>query len=57
MEQGVAFECVSEAECAEFVQRLEAVFGPQRFSNGATAFETVKMYVQESNPGKQSGEK
>ncbi|HXZ11557.1 MAG TPA: hypothetical protein VEG64_04120 [Candidatus Sulfotelmatobacter sp.] len=46
-EQGVAFECASEAECAALVQQLEAHFGAQRFSNNASAFEVVKMYVTE----------
>jgi hypothetical protein len=46
-EQGVAFECASEAECAALVQKLEAHFGAQRFSNNASAFETVKTYVLE----------
>jgi len=27
--------------------RLEAHFGPQRFSNNASAFESVKAYVME----------
>ena len=47
-EHGVAFDCASEAECADLVQRLEAHFGAQRFSNNAAAaFETVKAYVSE----------
>jgi hypothetical protein len=46
-EHGVAFECVNEAECADLVLRLEAHFGAQRFSNNASAFETVKAYVLE----------
>jgi hypothetical protein len=44
-DQGVAFECASEAECAELLLKLEAHFGAQRFSNNASAFETVKAYV------------
>ncbi|MGH9782532.1 MAG: hypothetical protein ACRD33_12020 [Candidatus Acidiferrales bacterium] len=44
-DRGVAFECANEAECAELLQRLEAHFGAQRFSNDAAAFETVKAYV------------
>jgi hypothetical protein len=51
-EQGVAFECASEAECAALVQRLEAHFGAQRFSNNASAFESVKSYVLERVAGK-----
>jgi hypothetical protein len=45
--RGVAFECASEAECADLLLRLEAHFGAQRFSNAASAFETVKAYVAE----------
>jgi hypothetical protein len=47
MERGVAFECASEAECAALLSRLEAQFGPMRFSNNASAFEAVKGYVLE----------
>jgi hypothetical protein len=46
-DQGVAFECASEAECAELLLKLEAHFGAQRFSNNASAFESVKTYVLE----------
>ena len=46
-DQGVAFECSSEAECAELLLKLDAHFGAQRFSNNASAFETVKTYVLE----------
>ncbi|MGB0034797.1 MAG: hypothetical protein WBP79_04905 [Candidatus Acidiferrales bacterium] len=46
-EQGVAFECANEAECAALLQQLEAHFGAPRFSNNASAFEAVKMYVME----------
>ncbi len=46
-DQGVAFECASEAECAALLQRLEAHFGAQHFSNNAAAFESVKSYVLE----------
>jgi hypothetical protein len=51
-EQGVAFECASEAECAELLLKLEAHFGAQRFSNNASAFETVRTYVLERTAGK-----
>jgi hypothetical protein len=47
MERGVAFECASEAECVALLSRLEAHFGPMRFSNNASAFESVKSYVLE----------
>ncbi len=46
-ERGVAIECASEAECAALVHQLEAHFGQQRFSNNASAFESVKTYVLE----------
>lgn len=46
-ERGVAFECSSEAECADLMLKLEAHFGGQRFANGAAAFESVKAYVLE----------
>ena len=46
-EQGVAFECSSEAERDSVLRELETHFAPQRFSNNATAFETVKTYVIE----------
>ncbi|MFZ0335641.1 MAG: hypothetical protein WAN10_03095 [Candidatus Acidiferrales bacterium] len=44
---GVAFECASEAECADLMLKLEAHFGAQRFSNNAAAFEAVKAYALE----------
>ena len=47
MERGVAFECADETECAAFLARLESHFAPVRFSNNASAFETVKSYVME----------
>jgi len=46
-EQGVAIECATQAECEALLNDLESHFGPQRFSNNATAFETVKTYVLE----------
>jgi hypothetical protein len=46
-DQGVAFECLNEAECNSLLRELEEHFAPQRFSNNATAFETVKTYVVE----------
>jgi hypothetical protein len=51
-EQGVAIECDTDAERDAFLQELEAHFGPQRFSNNASAFETVKTYVLEKMAGK-----
>jgi hypothetical protein len=44
-EKGVAFRCATQAQCDAFMRELETHFGPQRFSNNATAFETVKAYV------------
>ena len=51
-EQGVAFECSTEAERDVLLKELESYFGPQRFSNNAAAFETVKTYVLEKNKTK-----
>ena len=46
-EGGVTVECASEDERAALSAELEAYFGPLRFSNNASAFETVKSYVLE----------
>ncbi|MBI3661773.1 MAG: hypothetical protein HY234_01805 [Acidobacteria bacterium] len=46
-DRGVAVEFAGDAERDAFLKRLEEVFGPQRFSNNAAAFETVKAYVLE----------
>jgi hypothetical protein len=46
-EQGVAFECSSDSERDSLLRELETHFAPQRFSNNASAFETVKTYVLE----------
>jgi len=46
-DQGVAFECASDAECDALLQELESRFASQRFSNNASAFESVKSYVLE----------
>jgi hypothetical protein len=46
-EQGVAFECASDAERDTLLRELETHFAPQRFSNNASAFESVKAYVLE----------
>ena len=51
-EQGVAFECSTEAERDSLLRELEAHFAPQRFSNNASAFETVKTYLLERAAGK-----
>lgn len=44
-ERGVAFSCESDGERDSLVRRLEEYFAPQRFSNGAAAFEAVKACV------------
>jgi hypothetical protein len=44
-EQGIAFEAATGAEAQALAARLETHFAPQRFSNGAAAFESVKEYV------------
>ncbi len=44
-EQGVSFEAATEADRDDLLDELETHFGPQRFSNNAAAFETVKTYV------------
>jgi hypothetical protein len=44
-EKGVAFSCNTEAERDELLKLLESNFDQQRFSNNATAFETVKAFV------------
>lgn len=46
-ERGVAVNFQSEAERDAFLRQMEEDFGPQRFSNNAAAFETVKAYVLE----------
>jgi hypothetical protein len=51
-EQGVAFECSTETERDSLLHELEVLFAPQRFSNNASAFETVKTYVLERAAGK-----
>jgi hypothetical protein len=44
-DQGVAFECATEAARDAFLRELEEHFAPQRFSNNASAFESVKAHV------------
>jgi hypothetical protein len=46
-EQGVAIDCASERDCNALLQELESHFAPQRFTNNASAFESVKTYVLE----------
>jgi hypothetical protein len=51
-EQGVSFESTTETDRDKLLDELEEHFGPQRFSNNAAAFETVKMYVLEKTAKK-----
>jgi len=51
-EQGVAIECANDTERDALLRELEDHFGSQRFSNNASAFETVKTYVLEKMAGK-----
>ena len=44
-EKGVAVSFASETERDAFLQQLEEVFAPRRFTNAADAFDTVKGYV------------
>ncbi len=44
-EQGVAVECVADGERDALLRELEQQFASQRFSNNASAFETVKSFV------------
>jgi hypothetical protein len=46
-EQGVAIDCANDAERDALLNELKEHFAPQRFSNNASAFETVKTYVLE----------
>ena len=46
-EGGVAIEFANDAERANFVKHLEEHFRPQRFTNAADAFDSVKAYVLE----------
>jgi hypothetical protein len=46
-EQGVAIDCANERERDALLNEFEEHFAPQRFSNNASAFETVKTYVLE----------
>ena len=44
-ETGVAFHASTTAERDQLLQLLESTFELQRFSNNATAFESVKAFV------------
>ena len=45
--RGVAIELVTEVERDDFLKQLEQHFRPQRFTNAADAFDSVKAYVLE----------
>jgi hypothetical protein len=45
--RGVAIEFAGDAECDEFLKRMEEHFGTRRFTNAADAFDTVKAFVLE----------
>ena len=46
-ERGVAVELATESERDNFLRQLEAHFAPQRFTNTADAFDSVKAFVLE----------
>jgi hypothetical protein len=46
-ERGVAVEFATEAARDAFLRQLEEHFATRRFTNGADAFDTVKVYVLE----------
>jgi len=46
-ERGVAVELASQTERDTLLAELESYFAGIRFSNNATAFETVKTYILE----------
>jgi len=46
-ERGVAIEFASKAESDALLRELESQFAAQRFSNNASAFETVKSFILE----------
>jgi hypothetical protein len=46
-DHGVAVECANDADRDTLLKELEAHFASQRFSNNASAFESVKSYVLE----------
>jgi hypothetical protein len=51
-QQGVSFESATEIDRDTLLDELETYFGPLRFSNNASAFETVKTYVLEKTAKK-----
>lgn len=46
-ERGVVFEAANGEESAALLAELERRFAAERFTNSASAFETVKAYVME----------
>jgi hypothetical protein len=52
-EKGVAIDFSSESERDEFLRELEQRFSTERFTNSASAFETVKAYALEHFAKKQ----
>jgi hypothetical protein len=46
-ERGVAIEFANDAEREGCLKQLEEHFGPQRFTNAADAFDSVKAHVLE----------
>ncbi len=46
-ERGVVFEAADQEESAALLAELERRFAADRFTNNASAFETVKAYVME----------
>ena len=45
--RGVVFEAANQEESAALLAELERRFAAERFTNNASAFETVKVYVME----------
>ncbi|MGH9708111.1 MAG: hypothetical protein ACRD5R_15250 [Candidatus Acidiferrales bacterium] len=46
-ERGVVFEAANQEENAALIAELERRFATERFTNNASAFETVKAYAME----------
>ena len=51
-EQGVAIDCATDADRDALLHELEEHFAGQRFTNSASAFETVKTYALEKMASK-----
>jgi hypothetical protein len=51
-DRGVAFDSASDGQREAFLRELESHFASQRFSNSASAFESVKAYVLEKMAAK-----